>query len=135
MIKKSVLSILFLVSILVSCQKEASDVDQAVNIRGGNCLLKKVTSSVLCIDYKADSDVNTNSANCDAELTRYASVGANGKSWTSGSNNTCATATSATIVGNCARTDGSIIRYYSADFSTGSSQTDCTSVHNGTHTP
>lgn len=118
---------------IFGCQKEASDVDQAFNVRGGSCLLKKGADSFICIDYKADSDSNTGSANCDTEFNRYAtSHSLNGKGWISGNNNTCATSTSTTLVGNCLRTDEAIVRYYNLHFSTGSSQTDCTSTQAGT---
>ena len=136
MMKKCLGIILVVVSVLAGCQKQASDVDQAFNVRGGNCLLKKGTDSFICFDAKADSDANTGSANCDTEFNRYnSSVGLNGKSWLSDNNNTCATATSTTVIGNCTLSTGTVVRYYGPHFNSGTAQTDCSSVHSGTWAP
>lgn len=120
---------------VLSCKKERSDLDQVADVRGGRCLLSKASTPFLCLNFNTDYDANTASETCKTEFSRYkTSSDINGISSLSGNSNTCANASSATSIGNCARADG-VIFYYDNYWTITASQNDCTSIHGGKWSP
>lgn len=128
--------IIGLIFLTTACAQQKSDADQAANIRGGRCFLTKDGHNHLCMDFNQDSDSNADATACTAMLSSYLGsyTGSRGQDFLSGNANTCASNTSDTVVGRCTKTDG-VISYYTADWSAGTSQADCTAVSGTWSTP
>lgn len=113
--------------VLSACDQQKKDIDQASDIGGGRCFLKKDGHNYLCLQFIQDSDSNTNDATCTSLLNSYLGTysGGRGQDFLSGNANTCVSATSDTVQASCTRSDG-VMYYYASDWSNGSSQADCT---------
>lgn len=122
----------------LSCQV-VKDADQALNVRGGKCELKKTVGLNLviihCFDFIEGYDANTAAAKCsDSTVTTdlesvYASIPINGVSWTSGDGNGCDTSNT---VGSCTvASTGTMYYYNNGHWNAGTAQADCIGANLG----
>lgn len=123
----------------LSCQV-TKDVDDAANVRGGKCEIKKSVSSnivtVLCFDFVDGYNSNTASTKCsDSTVTtdldsiyNTSLGGTNGVSFTSGDSNSCDTSST---VGRCDITSVGSMYYYNNYWNAGTAQADCVGANLG----
>ena len=117
----------------MSCKQTVSDLQQVVDVQGGRCrLINSSGNNFFCLNFASGSDSNADSDICTTKYNQYrTSHSISGIDWLSGNANTCDTGST---VGRCTISAGTVY-YYSASWTAGNAQTDCTSTQSGTWTP